>query len=363
MAHLQSSAGPASFRGNPHWTNNELRFHLDQAHNSAVEKWGAYLSDLSLSYNDAYRNVANTLDNIKALKKSRQEQVALFWSLILPAVAGGFLGGVVSLHMKAIADKAGTVKFLSTNVKIDTTKTVVSDVAKYTTKQIGAAYQEAVDANPWKPTATDPAKFGETLKNELLHFKVGISDALIASQKPHSSIKYKDLMFILYNSPFIWNAPEEKELAKWKGELWRPLEVFLWADWANHQDTKYWLRRIMNVADAETIARSKRMGYENSMKAEYERELIDLDQILDRLVTKCRVPPEYVTQLMPNYATKWIPRSANIKVGDRPFLNVLWVRDLAGRYQHTLLGELLTRLQNGKAPADLTVRPGAYRLM
>ncbi len=75
-----------------------------------------------------------------------------------------------------------------------------------------------------------------------------IDDGLISAQKSTAQ-KYRDQMFVLYNSPFIWNAPEEKDLDKWRKDLWRPLEVFLWADWANHRDANYWIKRILAVTD------------------------------------------------------------------------------------------------------------------
>ncbi len=79
---------------------------------------------------------------------------------------------------------------------LDTGKTLTSDVAKYTTKKIEAAFKEAVDENPWKPTSVDPAQFAEILRNELLHSMVKIDDGLIASQK--SSQNYRNQMFVLY---------------------------------------------------------------------------------------------------------------------------------------------------------------------
>jgi hypothetical protein len=239
-------------------------------------------------------------------------------------------------------------------VRIETIKAVASDVTKYKTKQIGAAMAEAIDTNPWNPTATDPTKFTVTLLKELFGFKTGISDALIASQKPNAKPKYRELMFILYNSPFIWNAPTKEEVVKWENDLWRPLEVFLWADWANHQEAKYWLRRTLRVTDP---ALKESNAFERRVTDMYEADLMDLDLILERLL-KCQVRPEYVSQLMPNYESKWLPRSAHHKSGERPFLNLLWVRDLAGRYQNTLLGYLLTSLHTGKAPANLEIRPG-----
>lgn len=341
--------------GNPRWKNAELRSHLEEAHNSARDKWGAYLSDLALAYWDAYQHVNDTLQKIAALRKARIEQAQLFWSVILPAVAGGFLGGVVSLKLKSVLQESG-IKFVEHSLLVDAGKTVTSDVAKYTTRQIEAAYKDAVDANPWKPSSVELAKFAEILRNQLTHFMVDIDDALIASQKPHASPNYRDLMFVLYNSPFIWNAPENKDLNgnKWKTDLWRPLEVFLWADWANHRDTEYWLKRVLGVTDDEYAP-----------DEDYDEELMEFNPILDRL-SDCNVPLQYVTQPI---------RSYRITVGDtrqtrqaHRFLNILWVRHLASHYQNTLLGELLTRIQPGTGakptgPANLSLRPGSYRLM
>jgi hypothetical protein len=339
--------------GNPHWTNTQLRTELEKAHNSARDKWGAYLSDLALGYWDAYKNVSKTLRGVEALNKARVEQGQLFWSVILPAVAGGFLGGIVSVKLKAAFAETG-IKFIEKSVLVDTGKTVASDLAKYSTKQIEAAFQGAVDGNPWKPSSVDPAQFGEILRNELLHAMVGKDDDLIASETSRASQNYRKQMFVLYNSPFIWNAPTEKDLVKWKTELWRPLEVFLWADWANHRDTMYWTKRIKNVTTDP-----------GGVDQDYDDELKIFDPILDRL-TECKVPQQYITQTVRAYQYMYIDggttRSAH------PFLNILWVRDLASYYQNTFLGELLTRIQPGRgapptAPANLSLRPGTYRLM
>ena len=160
-------------------------------------------------------------------------------------------------------------------------------------------------------------------------------------------------MFVLYNSPFIWNAPTETDLNKWRRELWRPLEIFLWADWANHRDTQYWLRRIVTVTDG-------------IIAEDYETELADFDPILARL-SECRVPTHYITQTVPSHHIT-VGDNAMLMQSARPFLNILWVRNLASHYQNTFLGELLTRIQPGSGapptgPANLSLRPGAYRLM
>ena len=334
--------------GDPRWTNTEWRTHLEQAHNSARDKWGAYLSDLALAYWDAYKNVNSTLQGIEALRKFKEQQAQLFWSVILPAVAGGFLGGIVSLRLKAVLSESG-IKFVEHSLLIDTGKTVTSDLAKYGTRQIEAAYQGAVDANPWKPSSVDPAQFAEILRNELLHSMVKIDDGLVASEKS-SSQSYRNQMIVLYNSPFIWNAPEEQDLAKWRRELWRPLEVFIWADWANHRDAQYWLKRIMGVTDG-------------SVDSDYDEELWEFNPILDRF-RECRVPLQYITQTVPRYRHT---------VGDtvqtqaaHPILNILWVRYLASHYQNTFLGELLKRIQPGGVAqrtwsVNLSLRPGRRR--
>ncbi len=68
--------------GRPDWTNTQLRTELEKAHNSARDKWGAYLSDLALAYWDAYKNVDTTLKGIEALKKPGQSKGSCFgrWS-------------------------------------------------------------------------------------------------------------------------------------------------------------------------------------------------------------------------------------------------------------------------------------------
>jgi hypothetical protein len=336
--------------GDTRWTNAQLRTYLEQGHSSARDKWGAFLSDLALAYWDAYKHVDDTLKGIEALKKARIEQAQLFWSVILPAVAGGFLGGLVSLKLKPILQESG-IKFVEHSLLLDTGKTLTSDVAKYTTRQIEGAFKDAAEANPWKPSSVEPAKFAEILRNELLHTMLKIDDGLIDAQKSTSQ-KYRDQMFVLYNSPFIWNAPEEKDLDKWRKDLWRPLEVFLWADWANHRDTKYWIKRIMAVTDDKY-----------SPDEDSDQELADFNSILGRL-GECKVPMEYITQHVASY---------RYRIGDsmftreaHPFLNILWVRHLASHYQNTLLGTLLTRIQPGNRAADavdLSLRPGSYRLM
>ena len=338
--------------GNPRWTNTEWRTELEKAHNSARDKWGAYLSDLALAYWDAYKNVSNTLQAIEALRKSKEQQAQLFWSVILPAVAGGFIGGIVSLRLKAVLSESG-IKFVEHSLLVDTGKTVASDLSKYGTRQIEAAYQGAVDANPWKPASVDPAQFAEILRNTMSHSMVQIDDALIASQKS-SPQSYRNQMMVLYNSPFIWNAPDESDLVKWKAELWRPLEVFLWVDWANHRDTQYWLKRIMGVTDSDY-----------SGDSDYDEELWELNSILDRF-KECRAPAQYVTQSV---------RSHRHTVGDsvqtrtaHPILNILWVRHLASHYQGTFLGELLKRIPPGGVAqrpwsVNLGLRPGSYKLM
>jgi hypothetical protein len=337
--------------GNPRWTNDQLRAHLEEAHNSAIVKWRAYLGDLALGYWDAYNQVKGTLENIAALRKTREEQASLFWSIILPGIAGGFLGGIISLRTKAIVDSLvkGTVKFKTANVAVDTVKTVVSDTAKFETRKF---FQDAVDSNPWKPTAMDPAQFKAMLDNELDHFMVSIKDQLLNPRDPH----YRDIMFVLYNSPFIWNAPTADDLAKWpRGRLALPLEIVLWADWSNRRDKKYWVDRIIFAQDHGGAL----IPYVFNEMAEYETEFNDLNPILERL-TKCGVQSQYVTQFIPQYGISGpdygIPRSPR---GGHRFLNPLWIRTLAGRYQNTLLGNLLTRAVSGRpGAADLTLRPG-----
>ncbi len=149
--------------GDTRWTNGQLRNYLEIAHNSARDKWGAYLSDLALAYWDAYGHVNNTLKDIEALKKARIEQAQLFWSVILPAVAGGFLGGLVSLKLKPVLQESG-IKFIEHSLLLDTSKAVTSDLAKYTTKQVEAGFKDAAEANPWRPTSVEPAKFAEILR-------------------------------------------------------------------------------------------------------------------------------------------------------------------------------------------------------
>jgi hypothetical protein len=332
--------------GDARWSNTELRNHLEKAHSSARDKWGAYLSDLALAYWDAYKHVDETLKNIEALKKARIQQAELFWSIVLPAVAGGFLGGLVSLRLKDVLKESG-LKFIEHSLLIDTGKTVTSDVAKYETRK---KLQQAVDANPWKPASIDPAQFGEILRGQLLHFMVRIDDQLIDQKSPN----YRDTMLVLYNSPFIWNAPEEKDLVKWKENLWRPLEVFLWADWANHRDTQYWLKRILAATD-------KDLPWDD----DYDTELMDFNPMLDRLI-QCNVPRNFITQDVRSY--RYTLGDTRQTRSQHPFLNILWLRHLAPHYKDTLLGKLLTLIAPGgirgpTAPADLSLRPGSYPLM
>ena len=331
--------------------NQQLREQLEIAHNSAYDKWGAYLSDLALAYWDSYNMVSGTLDKISAFKKTKAQQAELFWTVVLPAVAGGFLGGIVSLRLKAVLQESG-IKFVEHSLLVDTGKTVTSDLAKYTTKQIEAACQEAADTNPWKPSSPEPGKFAETLKNDLLHAMASMKDALIAAQKK-SAQEYRNQMLVFYNSPFIWNAPEEQDMQRWKANLWRPLEVFLWADWANHRDTQYWIKRIMAATDG-------RGNYD------YAEELYEFNPILARL-EKCDVPRQYVTQTAVT-SRHLVGDNANYPAEGLPFLNILWVRHLASHYQNTFLGELLNRIPPGGAPTqtwpvNLSQRVGRYRLM
>jgi hypothetical protein len=336
--------------GDPSWTNDQLRVHLDRAHNSAKDKWGAYLSDLALAYWNAFKNAQTVLDNIQAFEKARKQQSELFWTVVLPAVAGGFLGGIISLRLKAVLQETG-LKFIEHSLLIDTGKAVTSDLAKYNTKQIEAAFQDAVDTHPWKPSATEPAKFAELLRNELLHGLTALDDSLIEAEKSGRQV-YRDQMFAFYNSPFIWSAPEEKDLKKWRDELWRPLEVFLWADWANHRDTKYWSKRVMGVIDGP-------------VNRDYVEEFELFDPILDRLI-ECKVPQHYITLTAPSY--RYTRGDTVFTKSAHPFLNILWVRHLAKYYKNTFLGALLMRIEPGHGaslggPANLSLRPGSYSLM
>jgi hypothetical protein len=341
--------------GSPSWSNKELRDNLEHAHNSARDKWAAYLSDLALGYADAYKMVSGALKGIEAVEKARAEQSAALWSVILSGVAGGFLGGVVSLRLKPVLQQSGFA-FVRSAVTLDTAKTVTSDVAKFETKQIVAVYKEAVDTNPLKLPAADPAQYWQILNNELLHNLVKIDDAFIETQRSAPQV-YRNQMFILYNSPFIWNAPKDEDLEKWRGKLARPLEVFLWADWANHLDTQHWLKRIMVLTDGDKEARG--MGFDRT--GMYLRDVNDLAPVLDRLVA-CNVPLQYISQHTPGHYVRGMYRPEHL------FLNPLWIRLLASRYQDTFLGELLTRIGPGigaaqKVGANLSLRPGSYNLM
>ena len=340
---------PTNPHFNPNWTNEQLRVQLDRAINSANIKWSAYASDLALGYIDAYNQVRNTLDNIKSVKKSRQEQADLFWNIVIPGIAGGLVGGIISMGSKKVLDALqGSAKSVAT-IASDSVRTAATDATKFETRKVDEAIRSVADTVPWKPTGSDPGQFGEALRNTLGHALVAKEDLLI-----HAGADYRSVMTILYNSPFVWMAPEETDMQKWPWQrLARVLEVFLWVDWANHRDTEYWLEKVLEATT-----------HDDKDKKDLETELNDLNPILDRLRT-CGIQERFLTQYMEFFMYGYY-KSVGGGGGHR-FLNVLWIRHLGPRYKNTLLGTLLSLFDaNGHATGgalDLSFRPGSIPLM
>ena len=182
--------------GNSKWTDAELRNYLEQAHNSARDKWGAYLSDLSIAYWSAYQTFLKTLNLLEIAAKSNQQNSELFWNVILPAVAGGFIGSIAGSKLREVLENIDTN--LRTTIS-DTAKTVVTDVTKYTTRQVEKAFLDNFQANPWKSDEVEPAKFSEVLKNKILHYLVEVDDVLISAKKSKIPNVYRNILSLSQN--------------------------------------------------------------------------------------------------------------------------------------------------------------------
>jgi hypothetical protein len=363
-----SGTATPGLRGNPNWSIDEWRLNLDRAQSAARDSWETYISDLALAYSSAYQKVKDTLKHIESAEKAEMENAELIWTVILPAVGGGFLAGLASLTLKDALKKTG-YKWAAHSLSIDTLKTVAGDLGKAKIRQVGKdhlaeldkeeildKYRNAISENPWAPPSVEPQLYGEACRNQLLHTMNQIkSDLVVAMQGPPQ--EYRSLMIGLYNSPFIWQAPQEDDLAKWKSELWKPLEVFLWTAWANQLNTKYWLERIMRTADLDYAPDTDDL-----------RQIGKLDGVLERLLA-CGVSMDFITMHHRPYQDR---------IGDvRQYhpagvvFNVLWVRHLASHYQNTFLGMLLNQIDpHDTGPkkkkgtfVNLEFRPGSIRLM
>jgi hypothetical protein len=140
------------------------------------------------------------------------------------------------------------------------------------------------------------------------------------------------------------SAPEYKDL--WEpDDLSTVLEIFLWADWANHRDTKYWVKRLTDVVTTDEITPSNFRRFGADFK-----EITDLNPILDRL-DDLGVDREFDSE--------GVPAAKGYRI-----LNILWLRNLAPHYKGTVLGDLLGQLaQRGSVSVPTDRRPRSYPLM
>ena len=158
-------------------------------------------------------------------------------------------------------------------------------------------------------------------------------------------------MFILYNSPFIWNAPTEEDLRNWKSNLNKPLEVLLWVRWSTGRDVTYWNKLIQHTMDLNYID-------------PYGDDVKELNPIFDRLL-ECGISPSFISFEVEQYGMT--PAYAEMFATPRVF-NILWVRYLGRHYKDSFLGYLLERINPtsgivASLPVEFNRRPGSYRLM
>jgi hypothetical protein len=356
-----STADPNRIRGDANWTIEQWRTHVDSANNLADKAWETYILDLTSAYSVAYKNVKTTLDAIEAAEKAEMANTQLFFSVILPTVGGGFLSLLASSKLKEAlqkrADNFTAIKepIIKESAKFvqDKGKSALEDWEK---EKLWDNYRTAASQDPFTPPQVEPFEFYQACKGEMAHaFNQITTDLVDAMKGPPQD--YKKLLIALYNSPFIWVAPKESDLAKWKKELHKPLEVFLWAAWANQLKTKYWLERIMRSADDKFAPDPDDIN-----------QIDKLTGVLKRLLD-CGVPMDLIT--MPHLAYRErIGDRAQMQPAGRVF-NVLWVRHLASHYQNTFLGLLLDQIdprfvgpkKESGAFLNLNFRPGSVNLM
>jgi hypothetical protein len=352
-------------------TDEQLRAKLDQAMIYAPSKWGAYVNRVAQAYAAAYQNQAAVLNQINAQKQAEAAFASFVVSVILPSLVGGFIGAIISGKGKQAIDAltSQSAKF-KWGMAVDMTKTVASDMAK---AEVRTEYQHIVDSSAWKPTSISPDAFQSAVQSSILEFMTAAADALNDSRKGRSKAKYRDVVSGLYYGTFVREAPETKDL--WTvNELSPVLEIFLWVDWANHRDTKWWLERITRVTDGssilgsldpddspiEQLRKAKNVVADDLAFNRSASDVIALNPILERLVA-CKVNRDYITQGIANRSS--IAPGIPALDGYR-FLNILWVRHIAPHYTGTLLGELLQRLADkSKVPVPIYRRPRSYRLM
>jgi hypothetical protein len=326
-------------------TDEQLRAKVDQAMIYAPSKWRSQVGRIATAYAKAYQTQTVVLASIERRKRLEAEFATWLISLILPSLVGGFLGAIVAGKGKqaidAITDQASKFRW---SVAFDTTKTIVSDLAK---AEVRVAYQSLFETSGWRPSSISPVEFMSQAQTGIDDFVTAAADALNNSKIGRTTYTYRDILTSLYYGPFIREAPEIQDL--WTvDELAPMLEVFLWVDWANHRDTEYWLKRISDVT--ESHPRGSNLDKEHLQFELDAKELKDLNPILERF-DRCGVQREYVTQGMPDQR------------GYR-FLNILWVRQLGVHYRGSLLGDLLERRTHpGHIPVPVSRRPRSYRVM
>ena len=325
-------------------TDEQLRAKLDQAMIYAPSKWSSYVLRIAQAYEAAYKTQAVVLKSIAANKRAEAELASFMLSIILPSLLGGFVGAVIGGKGKQAIDAVtGQAAKFKWGLAVDTAKTMASDITKYEVKNV---YQGLAQDSAWEPGSMSPLAFQNSAVNSINDFMTAAADALNESRVGRSKVKYRDVVAALYYGPFVRSAPEGKD--QWTvDELSPVLEVFLWADWANHRDTKYWVERISRVTEEPADANPGQLGGKFFSAV---NELKDLNPILERL-DRCHVRRDFDTGGIP--ALK----------GYR-FLNILWLRHLAPRYTGTLLGDLLKILED-KSPVQIPFdrRPKGYHLM
>jgi hypothetical protein len=325
-------------------TDEQLRAKLDQGMIYAPSKWASHALRVADAYAKAYATQAKVLKDIEAKKRAEAELASFMISLILPSVVGGFLGAIIAGKSKQaidlISDQASKFRW---GVAADVAKTVASDMAK---AEVRLTYEYLHRSSGWEPSSISPTEFLTHVQGSIAEFVTAAADAMNNAKTGRSKYNYRDVVSALYYGPFIREAPEIQDL--WEvSDLAPVLEVFLWVEWANHRDTKWWLDRIMRVTEKHDVSPTSPEGMATLVAA---AELKDLNPILERF-DRCRVPRQFITQGMPD-------------LNGYRFLNILWVRHLAPRYKGTLLGDLLDRLaDNNNRNISVSRRPKSYPLM
>ncbi len=223
----------------------------------------------------AYNNQTIVLRSIKLRQRAEAEFATFLLSLVLPSVVGGFVGAIVSGQgQKVVRQLAEHSSKYRWGMAFDVVKTVTSDMAK---AEVRIVYQHLLDSGGWESSSISPTEFLSNVQGSIAEFVAAAADSLNASRLGRSPHKYRDVLSGLYYSSFIRDAPEISDL--WSvSELAPALEVFLWVEWANRRDTKYWVDVISRVTEVHGSGFSERMKtFPDAAK------VMELNPILERL--------------------------------------------------------------------------------